>query len=142
MEEGTSIISSLNKNLIFDAIFDIEGGFLTLKGKTKVNNVEFFNVANEDKNILLEGRNIEFSGIVGFYKNLVNERTKLAGVYMDKVELTVKKNAEANVENLYSVNQSNSQVNNEGKIYVNSIYSIPDQITININYPENYKYIY
>ncbi|MDY3266455.1 MAG: hypothetical protein SOX26_02810 [Phocaeicola sp.] len=145
MEEGTTVAwdpVSGNKSLIFDAKFGKEGGFLTLKSETKVDNVEFFNVADEEQNILLEGRVITFTssdvnGVVGFYKDL--EKRSLAGVYMNKVELTVNNNTTVNVENLKSVNKSNSQVNNYGEIFVKSIYSsIDTQITININDPKDY----
>lgn len=139
LEDGTSISSTVtNKNLIFDDKFNTEGGFLTLKNKVSVNNVEFFNVADEKQNILLEGLNIKFNGVVGFYKDL--EKRELAGAYLNKVELTVSDDAIVNVENLYSVDKSNSQVNNYGEIFVNSIYSIDKQITININNPKNYQY--
>lgn len=145
MEEGTTIAWSPanNKSLVFDAKFDKEGGLLTLKSNTTVENVEFFNVANKEQNILLEGRVIKFTssnGVVGFYKDL--EKKSLAGVYMNKVELTVDNNTTVNVENLNSVDESNSQVNNYGEIFVKSIYSIDTQITININNAKNYTFPY
>ena len=145
MEEGTTIAWSPanNKSLVFDAKFDKEGGLLTLKSNTTVENVEFFNVANKEQNILLEGRVIKFTssnGLVGFYKDL--EKKSLAGVYMNKVKLTVDNNTTVNVGNLNSVDESNSQVNNYDEIFVKSIYCIDTQITININNAKNYTFTY
>lgn len=145
MEEGTTISwdpVTKNKSLTFDAVFDKVGGYLTLKNNTTVNNVEFYNVVDDEQNILLVGKDIRFTsnnGTVGFYKNIKDkESIVLAGIYMDQVGLTVEKTTIVNVENLYSVNKSNSQIDNYSIIFVKDIYSIDDQITININQPENY----
>lgn len=147
MEEGTTIAwdpVTKNKSLTFDAVFDKVGGYLTLKNNTTVNNVEFYNVVDDEQNILLVGKDIRFTsknGTVGFYKNIKDkESIVLAGIYMDQVGLTVEKTTKVNVENLYSVNKSNSQIDNYSEIFVKDIYSIDDQITININQPENYKF--
>ncbi|MDY3267535.1 MAG: hypothetical protein SOX26_08480 [Phocaeicola sp.] len=132
MEDGTYITNWRSSNVypfiktIFR--FNKQGGFLTLKDNTTIENVQFFNVTNEDENILLEGRGIMFKGTIDF--NDIN--TGYSNIWMDEAELTVNNGCTVRAKDLKAVDEHASQIYNYGIIYAKSCVN---EITISINKP-------